>query len=88
MARVNSYCARIVCPRVMLTGLPSRSFVTTLHSSLSGVSSREVDTVAQSMHHTEEAISELRLVDGLIDDLAEPPPILEADLERMVENGG
>ena len=38
------------------------------------------------MHHTEQAISELKLVDGLIDDLAEPPEILEADLERVLEN--
>jgi len=47
--------------------------------------SREVDSVAESMHHTEAAISELSLVDGLIEDLAEPPPILEADLGEVME---
>jgi hypothetical protein len=48
--------------------------------------SREVDSVAASMHQTEEAISELNLVDGLIDDLAEPPRILEADLREALES--
>jgi hypothetical protein len=43
--------------------------------------SREVDSVAASMHHTEAAISEISLVDGLIEDLGEPPPILRSDRE-------
>lgn len=43
--------------------------------------SREVDSVAASMQHTEEAMEELHLVDGLLDNLAEPPSILEADLD-------
>ncbi|MCA8959052.1 MAG: hypothetical protein KDC38_01005 [Planctomycetes bacterium] len=37
---------------------------------------REVDSVAESMEHTEAAMEELHLVDGLIEDLDEPPPIL------------
>lgn len=39
--------------------------------------SREVDSVAASMQHTEQAISQLSAVDGLLDDLGEPPPILQ-----------
>ena len=49
--------------------------------------SREVDSVAASMNQTEAAISELSMVDGLIDDLAEPPPILRADLRQVVSDG-
>lgn len=48
--------------------------------------SREVDSVAASMHHTEAAISEISMVDGLIEDLDEPPPILRRDL-RVEEHG-
>lgn len=49
--------------------------------------SREVDSVAASMHHTEAAISEISLVDGLIEDLGEPPPILSTDLRQVTETG-
>ena len=44
--------------------------------------SREVDSVAASMQHTEAAMEELHLVDGLLDTLAEPPAILEAELDE------
>jgi hypothetical protein len=49
--------------------------------------SREVDSVAASMHHTEAAISEISLVDGMIEDLGEPPPILDTDLRKVKETG-
>jgi hypothetical protein len=48
--------------------------------------SKEVDSVAESMRHTEAAISELKLVTGLVDDLAEPPAILEVDLDRAMRD--
>lgn len=48
--------------------------------------SREVDSVAASMQHTEEAMEELQLVDGLIDELGQAPAILEADLGEMMEH--
>ena len=44
--------------------------------------SREVDSVAASIQHTEEAMEELHLVDGLIDDLHEPPSILGTRLKE------
>jgi len=45
--------------------------------------SREVDSVAASIQHTEKAMEELHLVDGMLDDLAEPPPILRAGLKEV-----
>ena len=44
--------------------------------------SREVDSVAASMQHTEAAMEELHLVDGLLETLVEPPSILEAELDE------
>jgi len=49
--------------------------------------SREVDSVAASMHHTEEAISQISLVDDLLEDLGEPPPILGTDLRKVEVRG-
>lgn len=43
--------------------------------------SSQVDSVAESMAHTEKAIRELDHITGLTDELQGPPPILEADLE-------
>jgi hypothetical protein len=40
----------------------------------------QVDAAAESMAHTETAITELQNITGLVSDLEEPPPILEADL--------
>jgi len=45
--------------------------------------SREVDSVAASIQHTEKAMEELHLVDGMLDDLAEPPPILRTGLKEV-----
>jgi DNA-binding FrmR family transcriptional regulator len=45
----------------------------------------QVDSVAESMAHTEEAIRELNAITGLSSDMAAPPPILDADLETAVE---
>lgn len=44
--------------------------------------SSQVDSVAASMAHTEQAIREINQITGLGDQLAEPPPILGAELER------
>jgi hypothetical protein len=44
--------------------------------------SSQVDSVAASMAHTEEAIREINQITGLHEQLAETPPILNADLER------
>ncbi|HEX5724499.1 MAG TPA: hypothetical protein VFX98_03485 [Longimicrobiaceae bacterium] len=40
--------------------------------------SSQVDAAAESMTHTESAMAELQSITGLVDDLEEPPPILEA----------
>lgn len=48
--------------------------------------SREVDSVAASMQHTEAAMEELHLVDDLIEGLEEPPSILEADLRGALRH--
>ncbi len=45
--------------------------------------SSQVDSVAASMAHTEEAIREIDQITGLGQQLAEPPPILAAALERQ-----
>jgi len=44
--------------------------------------SSQVDSVAESMAHTEQAIREMNQITGLHDQLGEAPPILNADLER------
>ena len=46
------------------------------------VISSQVDSVAASMAHTEEAIREINQITGLGEQLAEAPAILNADLER------
>jgi hypothetical protein len=46
--------------------------------------SSQVDSVAASMAHTEQAIREINQITGLGDQLADPPPILGAALEREV----
>jgi hypothetical protein len=46
--------------------------------------SSQVDSVAESMAHTEEAIREINQITGLHEQLAEAPSILSADLEREV----
>ncbi len=43
---------------------------------------REVDSVAASIQHTEKAMEELNFVDGMLDDLDEPPSILGARLKE------
>jgi len=48
--------------------------------------SRQVDSVAESMRHTEKAINELNLITGLTDELEEAPAILEADLQEELEH--
>lgn len=45
--------------------------------------SSQVDSVAASMAHTEQAIREIDQITGLGQELAEPPPILGATLERQ-----
>jgi hypothetical protein len=37
------------------------------------------------MQSTEKAISELQHITGLVDEMQEPPPILESDLGRVIE---
>jgi hypothetical protein len=44
--------------------------------------SSQIDSVAESMQSTEKAISELQQITGMVDELAEPPAILLADLGR------
>jgi hypothetical protein len=44
--------------------------------------SSQVDSVAASMAHTEDAIREINQITGLHDQMSEAPPILNADLER------
>lgn len=42
--------------------------------------SHQVTAAAESMQHTEAAVNQLQHLTGLADQIAEPPPILEADL--------
>jgi len=44
--------------------------------------SSQIDSVTESMRSTEKAISELHQITGLVDELQEPPAILEADWGR------
>jgi hypothetical protein len=45
--------------------------------------SSQVDSVAESMRQTEQAMTELQHITGLADELAEPPPILDAELDEV-----
>ena len=45
----------------------------------------QVDSVAESMVHTEEAIRELNQITGLADEMEETPSILQSDLSREYE---
>jgi hypothetical protein len=46
--------------------------------------SRQIDSVTESMQSTEKAISELQQITGLVDEMQEPPAILEADLRKVI----
>jgi hypothetical protein len=48
--------------------------------------SSQVDSAADSMRQTEKAVSELQHLTGLADELAEPPPIMETDLRRVLRH--
>jgi hypothetical protein len=59
-----------------------------------GVSRQDPDTIshqvtaaAESMQQTEDAVNQLQHLTGLADQLAEPPAILEADLDRVMTRG-
>jgi hypothetical protein len=59
-----------------------------------GVSRQDPDTIshqvtaaAESMQQTEDAVNQLQHLTGLADQLAEPPAILEADLDRVMMRG-
>ncbi|MBL8229864.1 MAG: hypothetical protein JNL98_15355 [Bryobacterales bacterium] len=45
--------------------------------------SSQIDSVAESMQSTERAITELQEITGMVDQLQEPPAILEADLRQV-----
>ena len=45
--------------------------------------SRQVDSAAESMRHTEQTIAQLQAITGLVENLDEPPAILEADLQEI-----
>jgi phage terminase Nu1 subunit (DNA packaging protein) len=45
--------------------------------------SSQIDSVAESMQSTERAISELQQITGIVDEMQEPPAILEADLRKV-----
>ena len=49
----------------------------------SGTISSQVDAVAESMTHTEDAIRELNQITGLREELTDAPSILDADLGRV-----
>lgn len=46
---------------------------------------RQIDSVTESMHTTEKAISELQQITGLVDEMQEPPAILEGDYRRVIQ---
>jgi hypothetical protein len=48
--------------------------------------SHQVTAAAESMHVTEDAVNQLQHLTGLADQLAEPPPILEADLRGVTNS--
>lgn len=43
----------------------------------------QIDSVTESMHTTEKAISELQEITGFVEELQEPPAILSADLNQV-----
>jgi hypothetical protein len=45
--------------------------------------SGQIDSVSESMQVTEKAITEMQHITGLIDQMQEPPPILDADLQKV-----
>ncbi|MBC8164646.1 MAG: hypothetical protein H7Y20_02105 [Bryobacteraceae bacterium] len=45
--------------------------------------SSQIDSVAESMQSTEKAISELQQITGLVDEMQDPPAILEADMGKV-----
>ena len=45
---------------------------------------RQIDSVTESMQSTEKAISELQQITGLVDEMQEPPAILEGDYRRII----
>jgi hypothetical protein len=45
--------------------------------------SHQVTAAAESMQHTEAAVNQLQHLTGLADQIAEPPAILQADLDRI-----
>ena len=47
--------------------------------------SGEIDSVSESMKTTEKTISELQQLTGLMDQMEEPPAILEADLNKVAQ---
>ena len=48
--------------------------------------SSQVDSAAESMRQTEKAVSELQHLTGLADELQDPPPILDADLRKVLSH--
>ena len=48
--------------------------------------SSQVDSAADSMRQTEKAMSELQHLTGLADQLQEPPPLLEANLQELLRH--
>ena len=48
--------------------------------------SSQIDSVAESVQTTERAISELQAITGLVDEMQEPPAILEADQGKVLES--
>lgn len=47
--------------------------------------SSQIDSVTESMRSTEKAISELQAITGLVDEMQEPPAILESGLGKVIE---
>lgn len=47
--------------------------------------SSQIDSVSETMQTTEKAISELQHITGLVDEMQEPPPILQADLGKVTQ---
>ena len=47
--------------------------------------SGQIDAVSESMQTTEKTISELQQLTGLMDQMEEPPAILEADFRKVTD---
>jgi hypothetical protein len=47
--------------------------------------SGQIDSVSESMQVTEKAITEMQHITGLIDQMQEPPAILDADLQKVTQ---